>query len=68
MKKFNFEIKWLPNNSPLITILIILTYFSISINGQCTNFVLQPSDHTTFVAKSQSCLRLVCEQNNIKTA
>ena len=66
MKKFNFEIKWPPIKSTIISVLIIFTYLSISINGQCTNLlVLQPGDNKTFFAKSQSCLRLICEQSNV---
>jgi hypothetical protein len=68
MKTFNCEIKWPPFKSPnllLITILIIISYFSITVNGECIDRLLQPGDSKTFVAKSQTCLRLICNQSNV---
>ena len=66
MKSFLLEIKWPQIKSHTLSILIIITYFTISINSQCTNdCVLNPGENKTFFGKVQTCLRLVCQQNNL---
>jgi hypothetical protein len=66
MKSFLFKIKWPPIKSHGLLILITISYFTISINSQCTNdCVLNPGGNKTFFGKVQTCLRLVCQQNNL---
>jgi hypothetical protein len=65
MKSFHFEIKWPPVKSPVISIFIILTCFSISINGQCIDHVLKPGEIKNITGESQTCLRLICEEANV---
>jgi len=67
MKNFHFEIKWPPIKSSIavIEILMLFTCISISINGQCNDYLLKPGENSTFFPKSQSCLRLICEQDSV---
>jgi len=68
MKRFHFEIKWPPIKSPIITILVLITYFIISINSQSTcpnDFLLNQGENKTFFGKVQTCLRLICQSNNL---
>jgi hypothetical protein len=62
METLNFEIKWPSIKSPIISILIILTYFSITINGQCRNEQrLKPGENKNITVEYQACLKLTCE-------